>query len=99
MTDPKRKIGPNLKKLMIHKMAIEAVPPGGDFLDALKVIASPELLKKQAMEAMDWAIAAVDVVRSSPDNHLGSDEETIAGEVVRRIEERKAEQMLMLRKK
>lgn len=98
MADRKRRIGPNLKKLMAHKMAIDAVPPGGDFLDAIRVLSSPELLREQANQALEFALAAIDAVRQSPDNPYGQDEETIAGEVVRQIEERKAAQLRMLKK-
>lgn len=95
--DPKRKIGPNLKKLMIHFMAVDAVPAGG-LQSAVDLIMSPNGLRDSAMRSLAQALAAVDAMRAAPDNPYGDDEEVIAGEFVKQIEERKAAQALALRK-
>jgi hypothetical protein len=46
------------------------------------------------MRSLAQALAAIDAMRAAPDNTWGNDEEAIAGEFVRRIEERKAAQAL-----
>jgi hypothetical protein len=97
--DPKRKIGPNLKKLMVHFMAVDAIPAGGGLQAAVDLIMSPNGLRDSAMRSLAQALAAVDAMRAAPDNPYGDDEEVIAGEFVKQIEERKAAQALALKKK
>jgi hypothetical protein len=97
--DPKRKIGPNLKKLMVHFMAVDAIPAGGGLQAAVDLIMSPNGLRDSAMRSLAQALAAVDAMRAAPDNPYGDDEEIIAGEFVKQIEERKAAQALALKKK
>ena len=80
-----RKIGPNLKKLMIRKMARDAVPPGtgnpmGATIEAMK---DPTSLMRRALA---WCDEAVLAVRSAPDNPYGDDEEVIAGAILARLE-------------
>ena len=99
MIDPKRHIGPNLKKLMIHFMAVDAVPAGGGLQSAVDLIMSPNGLRDSAMRSLTKALAAIDAMRAAPDNPYGNDEETIAGEFVKQIEERKAAQALALKAK
>lgn len=95
--DPKRAIGPNLKRLMAHKMAIDAVPPGGGLFSALDVLMSPKKMQESAQSALEWSILAVNAVRCAVDNPYGDDEEVIAGEILSKIEERKAAQALALK--
>jgi hypothetical protein len=99
MIDPKRHIGPNLKKLMIHFMAADAVPAGGGLQSAVDLIMPPNGLRDSAMRSLAKALAAIDAMRAAPDNTWGSDEEAIAGEFVKRIEETKAAQALARVKK
>lgn len=96
--DPKRHIGPNLKKLMIHFMAVDAIPAGGGLQAAVDLIMSPNGLRDSAMRSLAQALAAIDAMRAAPDNPYGNDEEVIAGEFVKQIEERKAAQALARKK-
>lgn len=98
MIDPKRNIGPNLKKLAMHRMSIDAVPPGGGLQAAVDFIMSPNGMKDSWAASLEWAIAAVSAVRAAPDNPFGTDEEAIAGELLKRIDERKAAQALAFSK-
>lgn len=98
VVDPKRKIGPNLKKLMAHKMAIDAVPPGGGLWSAIEVLMSTEKMRENAQRALEWALLSINAVRCAIDNPYGDDEETIAGAILQKIEERKAAQALALKK-
>jgi predicted membrane chloride channel (bestrophin family) len=97
--DPKRKIGPNLKKLMAHKMAIDMIPPGGDPFAFVETIMDGKKHAAIAGAALEWAILAVNAVRSAIDNPYGDDEEAIAGEILKQIEERKRADMIRLRKR
>jgi hypothetical protein len=97
--DPKRKIGPNLKKLMAHKMAIDMIPPGGDPFAFVETIMDGKKHAAVAAAALEWSILAVNAVRSAVDNPYGDDEEVIAGEILKQIEERKRAQALARMKK
>ena len=41
-TDPKRKLGPNAKRLLAHKMSVDAIPAGGGLADGIKFLSSKE---------------------------------------------------------
>lgn len=98
LVDPKRHIGPNLKKLMIHFMAVDAVPPGGGLQAAVDLIMSPNGIRDSAQRSLAKALAAIDAMRAAPDNPYGNEEEVIAGAFVKQIEERKAAQALASKK-
>ncbi len=89
------KIGPNVKKLMIHKMSLDAVPPGcGDgFASAIDYLLSPEKHRASARAALEWVRLALVAVKSAPDNPYGEDDEVIAGELLKQIEERQKRQV------
>ena len=80
------KIGPNVKKLIIHKMSVDAVPLGGGLQDAIEYLASN--LADSGRQAAELVKRAIAVVKTAPDNPYGDDDEAIAGELLRRIEER-----------
>lgn len=80
--------GPNVKKLIAHKMAVLMVPEGGGLRDALGSLASPGNIGKVAREATDWVKAAIAVVKTAPDNPYGNNDEAIAGEIVRQIKQK-----------
>jgi len=89
MTD--RKIGPNLKKLMIRKMARDAVPPGtGNPMGAaIESMSDKGRMIALLREALVWCDEAISVMRSAPDNPYGDDEEVIAGAILAEIEKKK----------
>ena len=68
-------------------MATIAVPPNGGMADALKALTTPGRLTEIAKESTEWVRQALEVVKSAPNNPFSSDEE-IAGEILRRVEER-----------
>ncbi len=80
-----RLLGPNAKRLVAHKMALDAVPNGGGMLDALTFLLTPGCLASSARDAAAWVCAALDAVKSAPDNAFGDDDEAIAGELLRRL--------------
>jgi hypothetical protein len=81
--------GHNVKKLICHKMALLMIPSGAGFLEGLQALTTPGNVGKLAREATAWVEQAIAVVKSAPDNPYGNDDEAIAGEVLRQIEEKK----------
>ena len=81
MTRPQ---GPNVKKLIIRFIAKEAVPDGGGFVDALRVLADKERIVNAAKNATVLAFEAIDLVRAAPDCEWTTDEE-IAQQIVEGI--------------
>lgn len=85
MSETLRKTGPNVKRLITRKMSLDAIPSGGGFCDALRFLTDPAGITSSARRAIDWVFAAIDAVKSAPDNHLGDDDEAIAGEIIQRL--------------
>lgn len=80
--------GSNVKKLIIRRMSVVAVPSSGGLADALKFLSSKESITAGAREATEWVETAIRAVKEAPGNPYGDDEEAIAGEILRQIEER-----------
>ncbi len=82
---------PNIKKLIIYKMSLDAIPKGGGVKDGFMFLSSKELIAKSAKESSEWVKTAISVVRQAqePNPFKNADDETIAGEILRKIEERK----------
>jgi len=78
-------MGPNVKKLIAHKMSLEMVPSGSGFMGAIEAIREPGRIGREAKAATDWVQMAITAVRSAPDNLFGDDDELIAGEILRRL--------------
>lgn len=87
-------IGPNAKKLLSYRMAQLAIPDGTPHPIAAgaRAILDPGRFAQLSREAADWVQAAIAVVKTAPDNPYGEDDEAIAGELVRRLEDRIAQQ-------
>ena len=86
--------GPNVKKLIIHKMTMIMIPPGtkDGFATGLAALSRPGNIEAVAKEATEWVEKAIVLVRKA----LGtphSDDESIAGEILRRIDAEKARQI------
>lgn len=81
-----RKLGPNVKKLLAHFIAREAVPSGGGLADGLHFLTDP-VRRRQGLEmAMSNLDAALAAVKSAPDNPYGDDDEAIAAAIIERVE-------------
>ena len=85
------KFGPNLKKLAIQKMSIEAIPKGGGIVDGINFLKNPKKMANSFRESVNWARAACWVLRQSgePNPFKDSDDEVIAGEILKRLKDRK----------
>lgn len=76
-------ITPNIRRLIVHRMALQAVPPGGGFLDGMKFLLSPDL-GQEYKKAAKWVEEALAIVKTAPDNPY-DDDEAIAGELLKRL--------------
>jgi len=89
-TEAKTPIGPNVKKLIARKMSSLAIPVGSgkeSFAKGLDVITSREKFLSIASQASDFVRRAIAELKTAPDNPYGDDDEAIAGEILKRIEE------------
>ena len=84
-------IGPNVKKLIIYRISLAAIPKGGGVADGIHFLADNDKIKKVTFESYDWVKSAIQVVRQAKEPNPFKDEtdEEIAGEILRKIEERK----------
>ena len=81
--------GPNVKKLIVLFISRGAIPAGGGLADGIEFFRNPERRKDILAQAEANAIQAIQVIKSAPDNPYGEDDEAIAGDLLKRIEERK----------
>jgi len=83
--------GPEVKKLICHRMSQLMIPSGGGLLDGIRALSSPESIGNYAREATTWVEKAIATVKAAPDNSWGNDDEAIASEINRQIDQRKRE--------
>jgi hypothetical protein len=90
MLDPKRKFGPNFKKLVIHRMSIEAIPAGSGLAAGIEFLSTPGRIAQGFSLAAEWCERAIEAIRSAaePNPWKYSTEEEIAADLLRRVEER-----------
>lgn len=90
------KLTPNIRKLIFHKMSLDAIPKGGGIADGIKFLSDREGLSKSLRAADEWVKAAILAVRNAGNPNPWKDrpDEDIAGELLRKIEERRNEKQL-----
>lgn len=83
-------LGPNVKKLIIRKMGVDAVPKGGGMVDAIKFLSSKGAVAAGWRTAAEWVQSQIQFVRNAaePNPWKTADDETIAGYLVKKVEER-----------
>jgi len=86
-------MGPNIHKLIAHKVSLLLIPPGSQsgIAQIADALLTPGGLLTVTREATVWVEAALAAVRAAPDNTY-ADAEAIAGEILRRVDERLAKQ-------
>lgn len=84
-----RKAGPNVRKLIVRKMSLDAVPARGGLISALQFLSSKDRIMDGFRTAAAWTYEAIDAVKATPDNPYGDDDEAIAAAILTKIEERK----------
>ena len=83
-------IGPNVKKLIIHKVSLDAIPSGGGVVAGLEFLSNKEKISKTVRAAEEWVKQALLVVRSAgdPNPWKSSSDEDIAEEILRKIQDK-----------
>lgn len=86
--------GPNVKKLIAHKMSLLMVPPGtgkGALAVAVGAMVKPGNVAAVAREATAWVELAIAAVRQAaePNPWKHADDEAIAGKILDEVEKRK----------
>lgn len=84
-------ITPNVRKLIIQRMSLNAVPAGGGIGDAIKFLTTPGALGAGWKEAAAWVKSAIIAIRQAaePNPWKDSSDEEIAGYLLQKIEERR----------
>jgi hypothetical protein len=77
--------GPNVRKLIAHKMSLLMVPKGAGLAGALKSMVTPGAIGNFAREATQWVETALAAVKAAPGNPYGDDDEAIAVEILGRL--------------
>lgn len=87
-------MGPNVRRLYIHKMSLDAVPAGGGLADGLAFFTDKEKRHRIMRDAEIWVMGAIQTVRTAtePNPWREADNEAIAGEILRRMDEREVGQ-------
>jgi hypothetical protein len=87
------KQGPNVKKLISQRMATIIIPPGtpnGQGLPlGVQALTNQNRLVEVARQATADIEQSIAAIKAAPDNPWGDDDEAIAGEILRQLEERK----------
>lgn len=84
------KYGPNVTKLIIKFIAREVVPAGGGIADGIEFFRNSERRKQILESAESKTIQAIQLIKSAPDNPFGNDDEQIASELLKKIEEKRS---------
>lgn len=83
------KYGTNVTKLITQFIAHEAIPAGGGIASAVEFFQNAERRKQVLTAAETKAIRVIELIKTAPDNPFGNDDELIAGELLKKIAERK----------
>jgi hypothetical protein len=85
--------GPNVRKLIVHKMALLMIPPGtpDPLVKGVAELTSPGNLSAKARQATEWVEAVIAAIKAAPDNTYRTDEE-IAAAILHKVEERQKAQ-------
>jgi hypothetical protein len=84
-------IGSNVKKLMAIKTSLVAIPKGGNVTDGIKFLSDKEKIIRTMQESLKWVKDSIGLIRTAgePNPFKNADEETIAGELLRIMEEKR----------
>ena len=87
---------PNIKKLIIQKVSLDAVPPGGGFASGVEFLLDKDRIVKSFKAAESWVQEAIATTRTAqePNPFKESSDEEIAEEIMRRVVKRKEENLV-----
>jgi len=88
MIDTKKHHGPCFMKLFSRFLAVATVPHGGGIDNVIRFFGDSAHRKSLLDDAMKQTEGAIELIRSAPDNTLGTDEETIACFIMQKVYER-----------
>lgn len=85
-------LGPNVKKLIIYRISLVAIPNGGGIADGIKFLSANDKIMKATKESYNWVKSAIQIVRQAkkPNPFESATDEEIAGEILKKIEEKRA---------
>lgn len=86
-------IGPNVRKLIAHKMSVDAIPPGGGLMTGVEFLLDKNRVVNSAKVATKWVEDAIALVRTSPDNPYKTDEE-IAGAILDKLPKSSSQKLM-----
>ena len=86
-------MGPNVKKLVIYKISRDAIPDGGGVAAGIGFLSDKNRVADGVRKATKWVDAAIAAVKlaAEPNPWKDADEEAIAGEILRKIEDERHE--------
>jgi len=82
----------SIQRLMVEKMGLDAVPPGGNDVDVLRFLQTPGALSTSAIAAREWVTGAILAIRQAnePNPWKFSSDEAIAEEILRQVQARRS---------
>lgn len=90
--------GPNVARLTAFKFALLLVPAGDERAAALAIPCNPTLRDHVFRAAEAWAKSSIEAAKCIQGSVYGSDDEAIAGEILRRMRTPEAEQRITTNK-
>ena len=87
-------MSPNVKRLICHKMSVDAVPPGGGIGDAMRFLTYPQAIQVDAVSATRWVELVIRAVQEAvePNPWKNATDEEIAGMILEKTSERRQNQ-------
>lgn len=84
--------GPNVKKLIAHKISLDAIQAGGGLADGIAFLTDPKRIVEVAKMATVWVNQAIAVVRTAaePNPWKTASDEEIAAELLSKIKAKQA---------
>lgn len=81
----------SMKRLIISRMSVMAIPPGGGAKEALEFLSTSKNIADGWRKAEAWAREAIALIRTGqePNPWKTASDDDIADEIMRRIDERK----------
>lgn len=79
--------GPNVRRLIAHKMSVDAIPAGGGVVSAIEFLSSRDKISSGAKAAAQWVEDAIAAVRNaaSPNQFVHSTDEEIAETILKEV--------------
>jgi hypothetical protein len=83
-------MGPNVRKVYLHRAAALAIPEGGTIADGVGFFLDPVKRSRIMLEARRWTDEAIATVRTAPDLPESIDDEEIAALILEKLQTKQA---------